>query len=138
MASGVVGPVLPNIVIYVEDVAKTTAFYAFAFGHTVRRLDHSRKWAEMETGSTILAFTPIHQKETDPHTGKVRLLKGPHERGPVEICFEYADVDAAYRRAVDNGAVAVSAPELKKWGQKVGYVRDLDGNVVRMGSHVRK
>jgi uncharacterized glyoxalase superfamily protein PhnB len=56
----------------------------------------------------------------------------------VEICFDYADVDAAYRRAVENGAVPVSAPEQKKWGQKVGYVRDVDGIIVRMGSHVRE
>lgn len=40
------------------------------------------------------------------------------------------------QRAVENGAVAVSQPEEKKWGQKVGYVRDLDGNIVRLGSHV--
>ena len=40
------------------------------------------------------------------------------------------------QHAVENGAVAVSEPELKEWGQKVGYVRDIDVNVVRMGSHV--
>lgn len=32
--------------------------------------------------------------------------------------------------------MAVSEPELKEWEQTVGYVRDIDGNVVRMGSHV--
>lgn len=59
------------------------------------------------------------------------------ERNPVEVCFDYADVDTAYKRAVDNGALAVSAPEDKEWGQRVGYVRDVDGIVVRMGSPVR-
>ncbi|THG01942.1 hypothetical protein TEA_006096 [Camellia sinensis var. sinensis] len=34
------------------------------------------------------------------------------------------------QRAVEIGAVPVSAPEEKKWGQKVGYVRDIDGLVV--------
>lgn len=48
------------------------------------------------------------------------------------------DVDAAYRRAVDSGAVPVSPPEQKNWGQKVGYVRDIDGITVRMGSHARE
>ena len=43
-----------------------------------------------------------------------------------------------FQRAVENGAVAVSAPEEKEWGQKVGYVRDPDGIVVRMGSHVNE
>lgn len=60
------------------------------------------------------------------------------ERAPVEVCFAYEDVDAAYRRAVENGAVPVSAPESKEWGQKVGYVRDIDGIVVRLGSYVKE
>ena len=37
---------------------------------------------------------------------------------------------------MENGALAVSKPEEKEWGQKVGYVRDMDGIVVRMDSHV--
>lgn len=41
------------------------------------------------------------------------------------------------QRAVENGAVEVSQPEDKEWGQKVGYVRDIDGIVVRIGSHVK-
>lgn len=40
------------------------------------------------------------------------------------------------QRAVEHGAVAVSEPEMKEWGQKVGYVRDIDGIVVRIGSYV--
>ncbi|XP_051181964.1 uncharacterized protein [Lolium perenne] len=138
MASKAVCPALAYIVVYVEDVLKSAEFYAAAFGYCVRRVEDSRKWAELDTGATTIAFTPLHQRETDALTGEVHLPKSPRERGPVEICFDYADVDAAYRRAVENGAVPVSAPEQKKWGQKVGYVRDVDGIIVRMGSHVRE
>jgi len=42
-----------------------------------------------------------------------------------------------FQRAVENGAVPVSEPEMKEWGQKVGYVRDIDGIVIRMGNHVK-
>lgn len=42
------------------------------------------------------------------------------------------------RRVVEEGAIPVSAPEKKEWGQKVGYVRDIGGIVVRMGSHVSR
>lgn len=42
------------------------------------------------------------------------------------------------QRAVENGAVPVSEPQDKEWGQRVGYVRDIDGIVVRMGSYVVK
>ncbi|KAF7042101.1 hypothetical protein CFC21_051786 [Triticum aestivum] len=138
MASGAVRPKLAYIVCYVEDVGKSAAFYAKAFNYSVRRVDDSHKWAELDTGSTTIAFTPRHQRETDALTGEVQLPKSLRERGPVEICFDYDDVDAAYRRAVENGAVPVSAPEQKNWGQKVGYIRDCDGITLRLGSHVRE
>jgi len=96
------------------------------------------RWAELESGATTIAFTPLHQRETDGLSGEVQLPDAAAARGPVEVCFVYADVDAAYRRAVENGAVPVSAPEQKPWGQKSGFVRDMDGNVVRIGSHVRE
>ncbi|XP_047333492.1 uncharacterized protein LOC124937021 [Impatiens glandulifera] len=123
-------------VVYVKDVAKSVTFYANAFGYAVRRLDDNNKWGELESGQTTIAFTPIHQRETDDRTGEVQLPHSQRERNPVEVCFDYPDVDLAYKRAVDNGALPVSAPEEKPWGQKVGYVRDIDGIVVRMGSYV--
>ncbi|GAB2234059.1 hypothetical protein Droror1_Dr00003296 [Drosera rotundifolia] len=135
MASNL-NPALAYIVVYVKDVANSVAFYANAFGHNIRRLDHSHRWGELESGSTTIAFTPVHQRETDDITGQVQEAQQQGQRGPIEVCFDYADVDAAYKRAVENGAEPVREPEQKEWGQKVGYVRDIDGNVVRMGSHV--
>ncbi|KAK1286359.1 hypothetical protein QJS10_CPB20g00960 [Acorus calamus] len=120
-------PAFAYTVVYVKDVARSVAFYSKAFGHSVRRLDESHRWGELDSGETTIAFTPLHQKETDGITG----------RAPVEVCFAYADVDAAFKRAVESGATAVSEPEEKEWGQKVGYVLDIDGIVVRMGSYVK-
>ncbi|KAL7090389.1 hypothetical protein ACP275_12G038100 [Erythranthe tilingii] len=136
MASNL-NPKYAYTVVYVTDVAKSVAFYAKAFGYHVRRLDDSRRWGELESGQTTIAFTPAKQHETEDLTGKVQIPHSDHQRNSVEVCFDYSDVDAAYKRAVENGAVGVSEPEDKEWGQKVGYVRDIDGIVVRMGSHVR-
>ncbi|XP_075498449.1 uncharacterized protein LOC142536918 isoform X2 [Primulina tabacum] len=116
-------PTFAYTIIYAADVEKSVAFYAKAFGCEVRRVDKSRRWGELQSGNTTLAFTPVKQRETDELTGKVKIPQ--HERNPIE-------------RAVENGALAVSEPEEKEWGQKVGYVRDIDGNVVRIGSHVRQ
>ncbi|XP_059430847.1 uncharacterized protein LOC132164360 [Corylus avellana] len=135
MASSL-SPAFAYTVVYVKDVAKSVAFYAKAFGHNVRRLDESHRWGELESGQTTIAFTPVHQHETDGLTGAVQIPESGNKRQPIEVCFAYADVDAAYKRAVESGAVPVSDPETKEWGQKVGYVRDIDGIVVRMGSHV--
>ncbi|KAK9186116.1 hypothetical protein WN943_026478 [Citrus x changshan-huyou] len=94
------------------------------------------RWGELESGQTTKAFTRLHQHETDELTGSVQTPSSP-QRQPIEVCFAYADVDAAYKRAVENGAVPVSEPEDKEWGQKVAYVRDINGIVVRMGSYVQ-
>ncbi|KAK6234827.1 Glyoxalase-like domain [Theobroma cacao] len=130
-------PTFGYTVVYVKDVAKSVDFYAKAFGYDVRRLDESHRWGELESGHTTIAFTPRHQHETDDLTGAVQVPKSDSKRPPVEICLVYTDVDAAFKRAVENGAVPVSQPEDKQnWGQKVGYVRDIDGLTVRMGSYV--
>ncbi|GFS37372.1 dessication-induced 1VOC superfamily protein [Actinidia rufa] len=161
MASTTLKPAFAYAVVYVKDVAKSVAFYAKAFGYGVRRLDESHRYnyaklytlkceyvhppyicvgvadgGELESGQTTIAFTPLHQHETDGLTGSVQVAGSGHVRNQVEICFDYPDVIAAYKRAVENGVVPVSEPEEKEWGQKVGYVRDMDGNVVRMGSYV--
>ncbi|CAL9057458.1 unnamed protein product [Musa banksii] len=125
-------PAFAYTAVYVKDVARSVAFYSDAFGYKVRRAPPP----STPPGQTTIAFTPLHQRETDERTGAVRTPAREGERGPVEVCFDYPDVDAAYKRAVDSGAVPVSPPEVKEWGQKVGYVRDMDGIVVRMGSHV--
>ncbi|XP_062171467.1 uncharacterized protein LOC133877240 [Alnus glutinosa] len=135
MASSL-NPAFAYTVVYVKDVAKSVAFYAEAFGYNVRRLDESHRWGELESGQTTIAFTPLHQHETDELTGAVQIPGSGSMRQAIEVCFAYADVDAAYKRAVESGAVPVSEPETKEWGQKVGYVRDIDGIVVRMGSYV--
>ncbi|KAL5710908.1 hypothetical protein ACHQM5_021417 [Ranunculus cassubicifolius] len=129
-------PSFAYTVVYVKDVAKSLDFYAKAFGYNVRRLDESHRWGELKSGETTIAFTPEHQHETEGITGSVQKPRSENERNPVEVCFAYPDVNAAYKRAVENGAVPVSEPEDKPWGQKVGYVRDIDGIVVRIGSYV--
>ncbi|EXC10614.1 hypothetical protein L484_025194 [Morus notabilis] len=129
-------PEFAYTVVYVKDVARCVEFYKNAFGFSVRRLDESHRWGELESGQTTIAFTPLHQHETDDLTGSVQTPEYARDRAPVEVCFVYSDVDAAYKKAVENGAVPVSEPEQKEWGQKVGYLRDLNGIVVRIGSHV--
>ncbi|XVF46501.1 hypothetical protein PTKIN_Ptkin03bG0032000 [Pterospermum kingtungense] len=137
MASSDLKPAFAYTIVYVKDVAKSVDFYAKAFGYIVRCLDESHRWGELESGQTTIAFTRQHQHETDDLTGAVQVPKSDSQRTPMELCLVYSDVDAAFKRAVENGAVAVSQPENKQdWGQRVGYVRDIDGMIVRMGSYV--
>jgi lactoylglutathione lyase len=121
-------------IIYVADVVKTVAFYEAAFGLTRRFVHESNLYAEMETGATALAFAG---NEMAGHNGFEIVANTPSGKpAGWEICLVTDDVAAAYERAVAAGAVAVSAPAEKPWGQTVSYVRDLNGCLVEIASPV--
>jgi catechol 2,3-dioxygenase-like lactoylglutathione lyase family enzyme len=50
----------------------------------------------------------------------------------VEIGFVTDDVPAAWDAALAAGAIVVSPPTTKPWGQTVAYVRDLDGMLIEI------
>jgi len=53
-----------------------------------------------------------------------------------EICLVTEAPELAYEQAVDAGALAVKAVEEKPWGQRVGYLRDLNGCLVEICSPI--
>nr|XP_018674643.1 PREDICTED: uncharacterized protein LOC103969858 isoform X1 [Musa acuminata subsp. malaccensis] len=97
---------------YVErstDLRKQQPTYAssdaiLSTGGGIRRLWPTR-WArvgERADGHRVHAAAPAGNRRKD-------------RRRPIA----YADVDVAYMRAVENGAVPVSPPQAKNWGQMV-------------------
>ena len=50
--------------------------------------------------------------------------------------IEVEDVDAVYRIAQDNGWEIVHDLAVEEWGVRLFFVRDADGNVVNLLSHV--
>lgn len=72
-------------------------------------LINSFRWGELESGQTTIAFTPVHQHETDDLTGQVHT-GSRRQRDPVEICFAYQDVDAAYKVCVTYICAVCSFP----------------------------
>lgn len=55
------------------------------------------RWGELESGATTIAFTPMHQHETDDITGHVQTPQSRGDRQAIELCFDYVDIDAAYK-----------------------------------------
>jgi PhnB protein len=54
----------------------------------------------------------------------------PHPSGmPCAVYVYVADVDAAYRRALECGAASVEAPEDKPYQERAAGVRDSFGNI---------
>lgn len=125
---------LGYVIIYVENVPETVAFYQRAFDLQVRFVHESNLYAEMETGQTALAFSAIDDVATNGiATNPNRLDQLP---GAFEICLVDKDVQGVFDRAVQHGCVPLLTPTEKPWGQIVAYVRDLNGCLVELASPV--
>lgn len=118
-------PSLGYVILYVNDVAASLAFYEKAFGFARRFFhdDNGKAYGELETGATRLAFASIvlareHLKQ--------EVVAASPDKAPlgVEIALTTTDVPALFTRAVTAGARAVSEPATKPWGQTVAYLRD--------------
>jgi catechol 2,3-dioxygenase-like lactoylglutathione lyase family enzyme len=125
---------LGYVIVYVADVPATVDFYEQAFGLQLRFLHDSQLYAEMDTGSTILAFSGEAMAEMNGLA--IRPNRPDEAAAGMEIALVADDPEAAFARAVAAGAVPVCEPSAKPWGQIVGYVRDPSGCLVEICSVV--
>lgn len=120
-------------IIYVKDVTEAVAFYGKAFGLQQKFIHESGQYAEMDTGATTLAFAQNDLANSN-FPGGFRVNKLSQPPAGIEIAFTTADVAAAYKQAIEAGAIELAQPQTKPWGQQVAYVRDLNGVLVEIAS----
>ena len=121
-------------IVYVPDVEAAVTFYERAFGLTRRFVHESGMYAELETGQTTLGFASEEMARMNgvairPNTRK-DVAAG------IALCLVTDDPDGAYTTATGAGAAAVKPVEEKPWGQRVAYVRDLNGCLIELCSPV--
>jgi lactoylglutathione lyase len=121
---------LGYIIIYVANVKDTVAFYEKAFGLALNFLHESGDYADLNTGTTKLAFvSDSFAEENITSCYKNNLLNKP---AGFEITLTVSNVQASYEKALQGGAVAVQEPQKKPWGQVIAYVRDNNGVLVEL------
>ena len=125
---------LGYIILYVSDVTATVEFYERAFGLIRRFIHDSGAYAELETGTTALAFAEEGFVASAGH--RFRPNRAGDEAAGAEIALVVADVQEAFDRALAAGAENEHAPERKPWGQIVSYVRDCNGFLVELCSEI--
>ncbi|MFZ5493720.1 MAG: VOC family protein [Verrucomicrobiota bacterium] len=126
---------LGYVILYVQDVAASLAFYEEAFGFSRRFFhdDNGKAYGELETGATRLSFVSLAlAKETLKVAPTAASRTAPPQAS--EIALVTPEVKTAYDHAVAAGALAVAAPVAKPWGQIVACVRDPDGHLVELCS----
>jgi uncharacterized glyoxalase superfamily protein PhnB len=120
------------VIVYVPDVPKIIEFYERAFGLKLKFLHESNQYAEMETGTTALAFA--EEKFAAINKLDIRLNRLENKNPGIELAFVAENVTKAFEHATKLGAKAIVAPEKKPWGQTVAYVADLNGVLVEICS----
>ncbi|MBI3898534.1 MAG: VOC family protein [Gammaproteobacteria bacterium] len=122
-------------IVYVDSVEDTLDFYRRAFGFATRFLDDSKRYGELATGDTVLAFASHEMGELNLG-GKYQKCEPSNPPFGVELAFVADDVTAAYTKAVAAGAVPIKAPSQKPWGQIVAYVRAKEGSLIELCSPI--
>jgi uncharacterized glyoxalase superfamily protein PhnB len=124
---------LGYVILYVKDVPASLTFYEKAFGLSRRFFndDNGKAYGELETGSARLAFASLEM--ANEHL-KQEVVAASLNKAPLgfEIALVTADVPALYARAVKAGAIPLSEPATKPWGQTVAYLRDNAGHLVEL------
>lgn len=123
-------------IIYVPNVSTSLAFFEKAFGFSRRFLHASGMYGELETGETTLAFAAHDLGAMNFPSGHVAAHESAQPLG-IEVAFVTAEVEQAHKQALSAGAIELSAPQAKPWGQVVSYVRCPDGTLVELCTPVK-
>lgn len=118
--------------VYVDDVKSSLDFYSKAFGLETGFLHESLQYGEMKTGDTKLGF--VDHETAKSHGFEYTDTSSLKNPAGFEIGFVTSDVPAAYQKAIQAGAKAISAPKTKPWGQVVSYVQDCNGILIEICS----
>lgn len=123
---------LGYIIVYVKDVEQACDFYESAFSLQKGLIHESRQYAEMKTGETTLAFV----SEALSIENGISFIPHQKEALPcgIELAFVTKDVEETYKKAIQKGAFPLKEPHFKPWGQRIAYVRDLNGVLVEICS----
>lgn len=118
----------------VNNAADAIAFYQRAFGaELTMRLDipgtQQVAHAELKLGSSHLMLS-----EENPQWNSV----SPTTLGgsPLSLMFYVPDVDSAFARALEAGAVEVMPVQNQFYGDRSGTLKDPFGHIWTLGTHV--
>ncbi|TPG37876.1 VOC family protein [Flavobacterium pectinovorum] len=123
-------------ILYVEDVEKSIVFYENAFGFSRKFIAPGNDYGELSTGETTISFA---SKSLAKQNLKEGFLESKIEEKPfaIEIGFITDNVEELVEKSISFGAIPVTQPTQKPWGQIVAYVRDPDGFLIEICTEVQ-
>ncbi|MBQ8954449.1 MAG: VOC family protein [Clostridia bacterium] len=119
--------------LFVEDMAGMIRFYRDVLGFEIKETEDTSNVYLVKDGTLFLLYgRQDFEKMTHRRYDYVKGLNGHFEIALYVDTFD--EVDAVFKKAVENGAAPVLAPELEPWGQRTCYIADPEGNLIEIGS----
>lgn len=119
--------------IFVENMGKMIRFYRDVLGFEIKEPEDTGNVYLVKDGTLFLFYgRNAFEKMTSRRYEYVKGLNGHYEIALYVDTFE--EVDEAYKKAIEGGAVSVLEPEDEPWGQRTCYIADPEGNIIEIGS----
>ncbi|WP_179021543.1 VOC family protein [Winogradskyella forsetii] len=123
-------------ILYVDDVEKTISFYEKAFGFQKKFITPENDYAELSSGETTIAFASNRLGHSNFTKGFKELSIEEKPNG-FEMAFTTENIEADSAKAIKAGAKEYEALKQKHWGQKVGYLRDINGFLIEVCTPIK-
>ena len=123
-------------ILYVEDVEKTILFYENAFGFQKKFISPESDYGELISGETTIAFASNVLGNSNFKNGFKKLSINEKPNG-IEMAFTSENIEEDFTKAINAGALEYESIKEKPWGQKVGYLRDINGFLIEICTPIK-
>lgn len=123
-------------IFYVDNVPATIEFYKKAFGFERKFVTPEEDYGELSSGATTIAFGSIELGKSNFKNGFQKFSSASKPIG-MELVFVSEDLEEDFQTALDAGATLLEEIIQKPWGQKVGYVQDINGIIIEMCTPIK-
>ena len=124
-------------ILYVENVEKTISFYEKAFGFQKKFITPDAEYGELISGETTIAFALNSLGNSNFKKGFKTLSLNEKPVG-VEMAFTTESIETDFKKAIKAGAIEYESVKQKPWGQKVGYLRDINGFLIEVCTPIKE
>lgn len=119
--------------IFVKDMAVMIQFYRDVLGFEIKEEKDTTNVYLVKDGTLFLLY-----RRTDFENmvnRKFEYLSSLNGHFEIALGVEnFAAVDAAYKRVIEQGAESILEPTTEPWGQRTCYIADPEGNLIEIGS----